>query len=64
MEQSQYIINNKTGIDDVLLTRKVVFFLFAFKLSSELEEFRFHFPYWRVLKLRMSLLCSFIPIFH
>ena len=40
------------------------FLLFEFKLFSEFEEFRFHFPFWHVPKMRMSLLCSFIPIFH
>ena len=40
------------------------FLLFTFKLFHEFEKFRFHLPYWHVPKLRMSLLCSFIPIFH
>ena len=35
------------------------FLLFAFKLLSEFEEFRLHFPYWHVAKMRMFLLCFF-----
>ena len=60
----QYSMGSKYG---TITTRKRAqsrFLLFAFKLFSEFEDFRFHFPYWHVPKLRMSLLCSFIPIFH
>ena len=40
------------------------FVLFAFKLFCDFVKFRLHFPCWHVPKLRMSLLCSFISMFH
>ena len=48
----------------VFLNTQSRFLMFAFKLFSDFEELRFHFPYWHVPKLRISLLCSFISIFH
>ena len=49
------IILSYTATDDN------VFFLFVFKMFSEFEEFHFHFSFWHVPKLHMSLLCSFSP---